>query len=169
MCEIKKRLADLKAKQEKGEYTLCPRCGRDTMKPKLYTNALSRLADIMICDECGQAEALLAVMNNEGTIYKWAALQPVCPKHNFKKLPCEKVLTKVGKEQEAMLYALEEECQDLSNYEEIRYKAFQQLQGLKEFWPRPFTVEYYAADGAVNFSIKRTAKGKDLLGYIVHK
>ena len=45
-------LADLKARQESGEHMPCPRCGRDTMKPALYTNALSREADgIMVCDE----------------------------------------------------------------------------------------------------------------------
>lgn len=29
---IDKKLANLKAAQERGSYTLCPRCGRDTMK-----------------------------------------------------------------------------------------------------------------------------------------
>ena len=38
---IDKKLANLKAAQERGSYTLCPRCGRDTMKHQLYTNALS--------------------------------------------------------------------------------------------------------------------------------
>ena len=50
--KIEERLRNLKAHQEHGTYTRCPRCGRNTMKPDLYTNALSRLADIMICDEC---------------------------------------------------------------------------------------------------------------------
>lgn len=30
------------------------------MKPALYTNALSRAADIMICDGCGMDEAVRA-------------------------------------------------------------------------------------------------------------
>ena len=47
-----KRLLDLKARQESGEHLPCPRCGQYTMKPSLYTNALSRAFDIMICDEC---------------------------------------------------------------------------------------------------------------------
>ena len=42
MKRIEQRLAHLKAAQESGKYTLCPRCGMDTMKPDLYTNALSR-------------------------------------------------------------------------------------------------------------------------------
>ena len=50
---IEKALADLKARQHAGEWMPCPRCGRDTMKPNLHTNALSRHADgIYVCDEC---------------------------------------------------------------------------------------------------------------------
>ena len=40
--KMQKRLADLIARQQAGEYMRCPRCGRDTMKPDLKTNALSR-------------------------------------------------------------------------------------------------------------------------------
>ena len=58
MTRIEKRLTDLKALQESGAFTRCPRCGLPTMKPKLYTNALSRIADIMVCDRCGMVEAL---------------------------------------------------------------------------------------------------------------
>ena len=44
--EIRKALLDLRARQESGEHMPCPRCGRDTMKPKVHTNALSRYANI---------------------------------------------------------------------------------------------------------------------------
>lgn len=44
------RLGDLKARQLKGEHMKCPRCGADTMKEPVHTNALSRVADIYICD-----------------------------------------------------------------------------------------------------------------------
>ena len=50
---IGKALGDLKARQEAGEHMLCPRCGRDTMKENIHTNALSRHADIYLCDACG--------------------------------------------------------------------------------------------------------------------
>ena len=51
--ELKRALLNLRARQEAGEHMSCPRCGRDTMKPKLHTNALSRHAEgIYICDEC---------------------------------------------------------------------------------------------------------------------
>lgn len=38
----KQALLDLKAHQQSGSYRLCPRCGRNSMKQPLYTNALSR-------------------------------------------------------------------------------------------------------------------------------
>ena len=50
--EQKKVLLDFKARQEAGERLPCPHCGRDAMKPALYSNALSRAFDIMVCDEC---------------------------------------------------------------------------------------------------------------------
>ena len=51
--EMKRALLNLRARQEAGEHMPCPRCGRDTMKPNLYTNALSRHAEgIYVCDEC---------------------------------------------------------------------------------------------------------------------
>ena len=42
---IERALADLRARQAAGEWMPCPRCGRDTLKPALHTNALSRHAD----------------------------------------------------------------------------------------------------------------------------
>ena len=41
-------LLDLKARQQAGEHMPCPRCGMDTMKPALHTNALSRHADLWL-------------------------------------------------------------------------------------------------------------------------
>ena len=61
---IEKRLLDLKARQDNGEHMPCPRCGRDSMKDPVYTNALSRHADVYVCDECGISEALLDMMQN---------------------------------------------------------------------------------------------------------
>ena len=48
-----RRLLDLKARQEAGEHMMCPRCGRDAMKAPVHTNALSRTADVYVCDACG--------------------------------------------------------------------------------------------------------------------
>ena len=70
---IQEALLDLKARQEAGEKMPCPRCGRDTMKPDLYTNALSRHADgIYVCDDCGTAEAMLDFMRNPLPLECWA-------------------------------------------------------------------------------------------------
>ena len=88
MTDIQKALADLKARQEAGEHMPCPRCGKDTMKPALYTNALSRVADgIMVCDDCGTQEALLAFMQNPMPVDEWAFLNPDLPSVDFKDLP----------------------------------------------------------------------------------
>ena len=38
---IAEQLLDLKARQQAGEHMPCPRCGKDTMKPDLLTNALA--------------------------------------------------------------------------------------------------------------------------------
>ena len=56
------RLEDLKARQRVGEHMACPRCGMDVMKTPVHTNALSRAADVYICDACGSTEAILAYM-----------------------------------------------------------------------------------------------------------
>lgn len=53
---MKETIADLKAWQDAGEHMLCPRCGKDTMKPDIRSNAKSRYEDIWICDECGTAK-----------------------------------------------------------------------------------------------------------------
>ncbi len=44
--------------QKLGAVLPCPRCGKWKMKPELHTNALSRRADIYVCDCCGTLEAL---------------------------------------------------------------------------------------------------------------
>ena len=56
--ERKNMLADLKARQVKQEHMPCPRCGKDTMGEDPMRNALSRQADVMVCDSCGQNEAV---------------------------------------------------------------------------------------------------------------
>ncbi len=44
--------------QVRYHWQRCPRCGMATVKPKTATNALSRHADVYICDECGTDEAI---------------------------------------------------------------------------------------------------------------
>ena len=73
--EQKKVLLDFKARQKTGERLPCPRCGRDTMKTALYSNALSRAFDIMVCDECGISEALEAFAGKPAPLEDWACMK----------------------------------------------------------------------------------------------
>ena len=68
-----KRIAKLQAD---GKYTLCPRCGMDTMKSKLHMNAWSRRADIYICDRCGTEEALEDWEGLKVPVTAWACMEP---------------------------------------------------------------------------------------------
>ena len=56
--------------------SICPRCGKATMDPNGY-NALSRYADVMICSDCGTAEAMLDFfeLGYDGELPVWACLQ----------------------------------------------------------------------------------------------
>ena len=64
---------DLKAHQQSSSYRLCPRCGRDTMKQPLHSNALSRHVDVYICDACGTEESILDYMHAQLPLISWAA------------------------------------------------------------------------------------------------
>lgn len=55
--ELKQLIERLKAVQSDGEVHPCPRCG---LRVAHMRTALSRLADVYICDQCGQDEALRA-------------------------------------------------------------------------------------------------------------
>ena len=70
--DLRKRLADLKVRQEAGEHMPCPRCGRDAMKTASYIGALSRQADVYVCDQCGQDEALRAMRQTPLSLNEWA-------------------------------------------------------------------------------------------------
>lgn len=53
----------------------CPRCGRQNMKPSTATNALSRHANVYICDECGMDEAIRDYAGKTVPLEKWAICQ----------------------------------------------------------------------------------------------
>ena len=73
--DIQTKLADWKARQLK-EHLPCPRCGLDKMDAHPVHNALSRHADIQICDACGVEEAL-RIFNGEALpLEKWACMKP---------------------------------------------------------------------------------------------
>ncbi len=163
MSKIEWRLTDLKAQQEAGTYTLCPRCGRATMKTPLHTNALSRLTDIQICDTCGVDEAKLAWMHNPGTLYSWVALQPKKPQSDFKALPGKQVWERIQKEQGSAILLLYNMHIHGATDEEVQYQAFEELPGLEQIWTRPFHLRYEAADGEVVVRLKGNEFVADLV------
>ena len=158
--KLKKRFADLKARQEADEHMRCPRCGADTMKEPVHTNALSRIADIYICDACGSAEAMLAFMKQQYPLTSWSAFQPERPESDFRDLPAGEVLMRVQLEQIGMLTDICTKCMnDPEHAAEYRLEAFGSSPGLTELWTQPFQAKYDAADGAVLIRFRRDANG----------
>ena len=155
---IQKRLADLKARQQAGENLPCPRCGRKTMKDAVCTNALSRHADIFICDQCGTAEAMLDFMRNPLPIEDWACVQ----KRFDGYLPetIEEHIDIISHEHIPFLTSLYQRWLDEQGHEdfrEYRNAARKRCPGLTELWTEPFQAEYTTKDGSralVRFRVK---------------
>ena len=53
----------------------CPRCGQISVKNRLHTNALSRHADVYICDACGTDEAIRDWQGEPIPLKDWAIAQ----------------------------------------------------------------------------------------------
>ena len=159
---IRKALGDLKARQDGGKHMPCPRCGRDTMKECVHTNALSRHADIYICDACGTAEALLKFMSNPLPVTEWAYLRPVQRPSDFKTLTAEAIWERVQDTQVPFLMNLYERWQDEHEYEDFndyRVSAFESCPGLTALWAQPFRAEYTVADGTLVLRFRFTDDG----------
>ena len=164
MTDIQKALADLKARQEAGEHMPCPRCGKDTMKPALYTNALSRVADgIMVCDDCGTQEALLAFMQNPMPVDEWAFLNPDLPSVDFKDLPGKAVWEQIRMDHGPALISIfkrwtqEEPGADFKPY---RREAMKRCPGLTQIWEQPFQAMYEVSDGQLILRFRHTTARK---------
>lgn len=69
--EAKEKIDAFAAIQTDGT-TFCPRCGRLTVKEKLHTNALSRHANVYVCDECGMNEAFRDWKHTPLPLKDWA-------------------------------------------------------------------------------------------------
>ena len=146
---IQQRLADLKAWQQAGKYTSCPRCGRKNMKDKLHSNALSRYADIYICDQCGMDEAMLDFMHNPLPLEDWACVQ----KQFEGDLPetIEEHIDLITHEHIPFLTSLYQRWLDEQvpvDFREYRSAARKHCPGLTELWTEPFQAEYKAMDGS---------------------
>ena len=156
---MKKALADLKADQEKGTYTLCPRCGRDTMDPVLHRNALSRQADIEICPSCGGEEAILSFMNKPFSLYQWAALKPKKPASDFKTRPGKEVWRIICDRQAVTISTLYRRFRNSEDPEEIRFLAQEQCPGLIDLWTEPYHMKYECSDGPLTITFTEDEDG----------
>ena len=120
------------------------------MKEPVHTNALSRVADVYVCDDCGTAEAMLAFMKQQYPLTCWAAFQPQRPPADFKARPAHEVMGIVLRTQSEDLQRIFLLCRDdPENAEWHRLEAFESCPGLTELWPQPFQAKFRAADGAV--------------------
>ena len=159
---IRKALGDLKARQDAGEHMPCPRCGRDTMKEHVHTNALSRYEDIYICDACGTEEDLLKFMSNPLPLREWTCFRPTQQSPDFKTLPAEQIWERVQDTQLPFLMNLFKRWQDEHKYEDFndyRAAAFENCPGLTTLWAQPFRAEYAAADGKLVVRFRLTNEG----------
>ena len=132
------------------------------MKENIHTNALSRHADIYICDACGMAEALLKVMSNPLPVTEWACFRPTQQPSDFKTLPAEAIRERVQDTQVPFLMSLYERWQEEHEYEdfsEYRAAAFESCPGLTQLWERPFRAEYAAANGKLVLRFRLTNEG----------
>ena len=163
---IMKALADLKDRQTAGEWMPCPRCGRDTMKPDLYTNALSRHASgIYICDECGTSEAMLDFMNNPLPTEMWAMFRVPKAESDLKALPGREVWKRIGLEHGPILIDLYKRWTREApgaSFTPYRWEAFKRCPGLTEIWEQPFQAKYDVADGELILRLRQTDEGVEI-------
>lgn len=70
-AEAKEIVERFAKRQFSGKYP-CPRCGQRTMDENPVRNAMSRVADVYICDECGTSEALESMFGLDTKLQFWA-------------------------------------------------------------------------------------------------
>ena len=151
-ADMERRLLDLKAKQQAESEMVCPRCGQNKLKSPLTHNALSRYADLYVCDECGLTEAGLAMMNNPLPLEQWAVFHDKYPRLDFKALCMQEAVVRIlSSQMEDLLrlhkaWVLREEGQ---SFDTLRAKALTAGPGLVDLWENPFCAVYLARDGRV--------------------
>ncbi len=70
-----KAKVDAFAKLQRDGVHFCPRCGRMSVKDRLYINALSRHASVYICDDCGMDEAIRDWRGEPLPLKEWVIAQ----------------------------------------------------------------------------------------------
>jgi len=159
MKDVKEQLLDFKARQLAGECLPCPRCGSGVMNTHVTRNALSRHADVYVCDDCGTAEAMLDLMQNPLPLNQWALFQDCRPISNFKALPAELVWARLQKEQVPYLMDLYEQwlgAQGKEDFEAYRAEAYRHCPGLTHLWLQPFQAVYNVCEGQLLLRFRKT-------------
>lgn len=148
---IQEALLDLKARQEAGEKMLCPRCGRDTLKPTFVTNALSRHAPgVYVCDDCGSAEAMLDFMRNPLPTECWAIFREDTGDVDFKAVSGEEALKTIKAEHVQRLIRVFQRWKlGGVDFKDLRSEAIRECPGLTQIWEQPFQALYQVADGEI--------------------
>lgn len=148
---IQEALLDLKARQEAGEKMPCPRCGRNTMKPDLHTNALSRHADgIYVCDDCGTAEAMLDFMRNPLPLECWGLFREGEATADFKAVPGEEAMKTIKAEHVPRLIRVFQKWKAGGvDFKDLRLEAIRECPGLTQIWEQPFQALYQVSDGEI--------------------
>ena len=150
--ELTQMLLDLKAMQDAGEKMTCPRCGYDNMKKPLLHNALSRYADLYICDDCGMTEAMLDMMHNPLPMEQWASLKENKAQLDLGALSMNDLADEVLGHQVLELNRLHKAWvhrRDGEQFETYRNQALKACPGLLNLWDNPFSAVYKARDGQV--------------------
>ena len=151
-ADMDRRLLDLKAKQQAEAETLCPRCGQNKLKSPVTHNALSRYADLYVCDECGLTEAGLAMMNNPLPLEQWAVFQDTAPALDFKALSMQEAVVRILSGQMEELLGLHKAWvlrEKGLSFDALRAQALTACPGMVDLWENPFCAVYLARDGQV--------------------
>ena len=168
---IQEALLDLKARQEAGEHMPCPRCGRDTMKPALVTNALSRHADgIFICDDCGSAEAMLDFMRNPLPLDCWAVFREEPGDADFKAVPGEEAMKTIKAEHVPRLIRLFQKWKtEDAPFADVRSEAIRNCPGLTQIWEQPFQALYTVAEGEIVIRFREQGDAVEVAADLLQK
>lgn len=165
MKDLNEQLLDFKAQQLAGERLPCPRCGSGVMNTYVTRNALSRHADVYVCDDCSTAEAMLDFMQNPLPLNQWACFHDGRPVSNFKALPAELVWARLQKEQIPYLTKLYEQwlgAQGREDFEAYRAEAYRHCPGLTHLWSQPFQAVYQVCEGQLLLRFRETDAGVEI-------
>ena len=167
---IQEALLDLKARQEAGEKMPCPRCGRDTMKPDLHTNALSRHADgIYVCDDCGTAEAMLDFMRNPLPLECWALFREDTATADFEAVPGAEAMKTIKAEHVPRLIRIFQQWKAGTDFKALRIAAMKECPGLTQIWEEPFQALYTVADGEIVIRFRANGDAVEIAADLLKK